>query len=206
MKSWAIESNKNHDHHFSYLWSSSSGKLITAAEELMRRRQAYLRTCLFKNTFSCKKYVLMANAENNNTLQFLFLFVLICVVFVILWITFHWLPPFGVFVFYQYPLFCPVFVFLLVWEMVGCILNADLLMRSAHAESDLWVIVIERKEEKGGKEKKTIFYSVLLIMLFLEILNIFFTTENSMKFHKIVMVMLDFFKTFQTDLLPISQN
>ena len=66
--------------------------------------------------------------------------------------------------------------------------------------------MIERKEEKGGKEIKTIFYSVLLIMLFLEILIIFFTKKNSMKFHKIVMVMLDFFKTFQTDLLPISQN
>ena len=34
----------------------------------------------------------------------------------------------------------------------------------------------------------------------------FFTTDDSMEFHKIVMVMLDFFKTFQTDLLPISQN
>ena len=34
--------------------------------------------------------------------------------------------------------------------------------------------MIERKEEKGGKEKKTTFYSVLLIMLFLEILNILF--------------------------------
>ena len=65
--------------------------------------------------------------------------------------------------------------------------------------------MIERKEEKGG-EKRKLFLFRSSYHAVPRNFEYFFTTENSMKFHKIVMVMLDFFKTFQTDLLPISQN